>query len=72
MAFAFENTPIDGVILIHSHTHFDDRGLYKKVYEKNVFQEAGIRVEFTETSDLIPKKAHCGVCTIRRTIPRLN
>lgn len=56
MAFAFENTPIDGLILIHSHTYFDDRGLYKKVYEKNVFQEAGVQVEFTETSDLYSQK----------------
>lgn len=30
----------------------DNRGLYKKVYEKNIYAENGITCTFTETSDL--------------------
>lgn len=56
MAVAFENTPIDGLFIIHPHMYFDDRGLYKKIYEKNAYQNVGIEAEFNETSDLYSQK----------------
>lgn len=56
MAFVFEKTEIDGLIIIKPHMYQDDRGLYKKCYEKNIFKENGIDVEFTETSDIYSEK----------------
>lgn len=52
MAFEFFNTEIEGVIKIRPHLYYDDRGLYKKHYEKYVYAENGIDCEFTESSDL--------------------
>ena len=56
MSFEFLKTEIEGVMIIKSHTFFDDRGLYRKFYEKNVFLENGISCEFTESSDLYSKR----------------
>lgn len=56
MAFEFYNTDIEGIIRIKPHMYPDDRGLYKKYYEKNVFHQYGITCEFTECSDLYSKK----------------
>lgn len=39
MAFVFEKTEIDGLIVIKPHMYPDDRGLYKKCYEKNIFKK---------------------------------
>jgi dTDP-4-dehydrorhamnose 3,5-epimerase len=56
MPFQFEQTEIDGVMVIWPHRYPDDRGLYKKYYEREVFAEHGITCAFTESSDLISKK----------------
>lgn len=56
MAFGFRKTEIDGIIVIQPHMYPDDRGLYKKYYEKNAFEENGISCVFTESSDLYSNK----------------
>ena len=56
MAFEFKKTAIDGVVIIKPHMFPDDRGIYKKYYEKNIFSENGICCDFTESSDLYSKK----------------
>lgn len=56
MSFKFEKTEIEGVIVITPHMYPDDRGLYKKYYEKNIFAENGINDDFNESSDLYSEK----------------
>ena len=56
MPFEFGKTNIKGLIVIKPHMFPDDRGLYKKYYEKNIFAENGISCRFTESSDLYSKK----------------
>lgn len=56
MPFTFENTNIDGVILIKPHIFVDHRGIYGKKYEKEVFAANGITCQFTESSDLYSQK----------------
>mgnify|MGYP000008104425 CR=1 FL=1 len=56
MPFEFKKTEIEGLMLIKPHMYPDERGLYKKYYEKNIFVENGITCEFTESSDLYSKK----------------
>jgi dTDP-4-dehydrorhamnose 3,5-epimerase len=57
MSFEFKKTEIPGVMVITPHMCPDDRGFYKKYYEKNTFAENGITCEFTESSDLYSKKS---------------
>ena len=56
MSFEFKQTKIEGLMIIKPHIYPDERGLYKKYYEKNVFFEHGITCEFTESSDLYSEK----------------
>lgn len=56
MAFEFKKIEIEGLVIIQPHMYSDDRGLYKKYYEKRIFAENGITCEFTESSDLYSKK----------------
>jgi len=56
MAFSFEKTDIDGLLVIYPHMFPDDRGVYKKYYEKYIFSENGITCDFTESSNLYSKK----------------
>lgn len=56
MAFEFHKTEIDGLLIIKAHMFSDERGLYKKNYEKYVFAENGITCNFTESSDLLSRK----------------
>ena len=37
MPFEFKKTEIEGLMLIKPHMYPDERGLYKKYYEKNIF-----------------------------------
>ena len=37
MAFEFKKTGIADLLVIQPHMYPDDRGLYKKYYEKNTF-----------------------------------
>ena len=39
MPFEFKKTEIEGLMLIKPHMYPDERGLYKKYYEKNIFAE---------------------------------
>lgn len=56
MGFEFIKTDIEGLMVIKPHMYPDDRGVYKKYYEKYIFAENGITCEFTESSDLYSKK----------------
>lgn len=56
MAFEFKKTEIEGLLVIQPHMYPDERGLYKKCYERNIFVENGITCSFTESSDLYSKK----------------
>ena len=56
MPFKFKKTEIEGLIIIEPHMFLDNRGIYIKYYEKEIFAENGITVEFTESSDLYSKK----------------
>ena len=56
MPFEFKKTEIDGLLLIEPHLFSDNRGIYKKYYEKDIFIESGITCKFTESSDLYSKK----------------
>ena len=53
---SFHETEISNLIIIEPHMFYDNRGLYEKHYEKNIFSEHGITCEFTESSDLYSKK----------------
>ncbi|HPF53758.1 MAG TPA: dTDP-4-dehydrorhamnose 3,5-epimerase [Eubacteriales bacterium] len=52
MPFSFIKTEIDGLLKIVPHLYRDERGLYKKYYEKDAFAEKGITCDFTESSDI--------------------
>ena len=56
MPFEFCKTNINGLMVIQPHMYPDDRGLYKKCYEKSIFAENGITCSFNESSDLCSKK----------------
>ena len=56
MPFIFSKTEIDGLMIIKPHLAPDGRGLYKKNYEKYIFEESGINCLFTESSDIYSKK----------------
>ncbi len=56
MAIAFRETGISGLVIIQPHMFEDTRGLYKKYFEKEMYKEAGITCEFTESSDIVSKK----------------
>lgn len=56
MSFEFQKTEIDGLMLITPHMYPDDRGLYKKVYEREIYAQNGITCAFNECSDLYSQK----------------
>lgn len=56
MGFLFKESTIKGLFVITPHMYPDDRGLYKKYYEKNIYAEHGIMDDFIESSDLYSKK----------------
>lgn len=56
MPFEFMKTELEGLQIITPHKFPDNRGLYEKYYEKNVFAENGITCDFNESSDLYSKK----------------
>lgn len=56
MGFVFLRTEIEGIIVIQPHLYYDERGLYKKCYEKNNFCKNGIINEFNESSDIYSHK----------------
>lgn len=56
MPFEFKKTKIADLLVIQPHMYPDERGLYKKCYERNTFAENGITCSFTESSDIYSKK----------------
>lgn len=58
MSFTFQKTEIEGLLVIEPHMAADNRGLYTKYFEKNIFLENGITCDFTESSDI---RSHKGV-----------
>lgn len=56
MPFTFQKTELEGLMVIQPHMFPDDRGLYKKVYEKQIYVANGITCEFNECSDLYSAK----------------
>lgn len=56
MAFEFRKTEIADLLVIQPHMYPDDRGLYKKYYEKKIFADNGITCAFMESSDLYSRK----------------
>lgn len=56
MSITFAQTEIQGLMIITPHIFEDDRGMYKKHYEKEAYHQAGIRCEFTESSDIYSYK----------------
>lgn len=56
MPFIFHKTNIEGLQIIEPHMFSDNRGLYQKNYEKNIYAENGITCRFTENSDICSKK----------------
>ena len=55
-SFEFIYTELEGYKIIKPHMFFDERGMYKKYYEKSIFSENGIKCEFNESSDLVSEK----------------
>lgn len=56
MPFKFINTEIKDLKIIIPHVYEDNRGLYIKTYEKQIFHENGIDCVFGESSDILSKK----------------
>lgn len=56
MSFQFINTNIKDLIIIKDHQFKDDRGLYQKNFEYNIFSKQGINFQITESSDLYTNK----------------
>ncbi|MFQ6791898.1 dTDP-4-dehydrorhamnose 3,5-epimerase [Thomasclavelia sp.] len=56
MSFKFHKTPFEGVYAIENHVFEDDRGIYSKNYEIDIFKKHGINFSITESSDLYTKK----------------
>ena len=56
MSFKMEKTFIPDLMIIEPHSFVDERGEYKKTYEKAIFYESGITCTFNESSDICSKK----------------
>lgn len=56
MPFDFQSTEIEDLMIIQPHMYLDDRGVYKKCFEKDIFNEHGINCNFTENSDIYSVK----------------
>ena len=50
MGFQFLKTDMDDLMVIIPHQAEDERGMYKKYYERDLFAANGISNEFTESS----------------------
>lgn len=56
MTFKFTQAPLKGAYIIEPHCYNDNRGLYEKNFEFNIFKHEGINFKVTESSDLYTKK----------------
>ena len=41
MGFEIEKLDLEGMLLIHAHVANDNRGFYRKNFERNIFAENG-------------------------------
>lgn len=48
MGFTFETTEIPDVVVVRPTTHTDRRGLFREVYRRDLFAEAGIDADFRQ------------------------
>lgn len=51
MAFTFEKTSLDGVLIITPQVFGDSRGYFMETYKKEPFAEAGITKEFVQDNE---------------------
>ena len=51
MAFSFEKTPLEGVVIITPQVFGDSRGYFMETYKKTLFAEAGITKEFVQDNE---------------------
>lgn len=56
MPFVFQKTKINGILVITVHTYTDERGMYLKHYEKDIFTAHGVNCQFNECSELYSRK----------------
>lgn len=56
MPFVFEPTAIPNLVRIRPHLFEDNRGVYLKHYERDIYLQHGITCLFTESSDLYTQK----------------
>lgn len=56
MAFKVQDTDVEGMKFVYPHIFEDTRGYYKKYFEKSIFEQNQIPVEFHESSEIIAKK----------------
>ncbi len=56
MAIEVEKMKLEGVLLIHSHVANDERGYYRKNFEKDIFIQNGLDFKVTESSDIYSRK----------------
>lgn len=56
MPIEINDTEFEGLKIIRPHIFNDERGIYKKCYESEIFKQNGIFDIFNETSDLTSKK----------------
>jgi len=58
MAFVFQKTPIDGVYIILPKVFGDSRGYFTETYQKDLFDQAGLKYDFVQANQ---SKSHKGV-----------
>ena len=51
MAFSFEKTALEGVVVITPQVFGDNRGYFMETYKKGLFSEAGITKEFVQDNE---------------------
>ena len=56
MGFEIEKLDLEGMLLIHAHVANDNRGFYRKNFERNIFAENGLDFSVTEWSDIYSHK----------------
>lgn len=56
MPFSFNKTEIEGLLIIEPHMSSDNRGSYKKHFEKYIFKKNGVSSDFIESSDIYSHK----------------
>lgn len=58
MSFKFNKTAIEGVYIIEPQAFGDDRGYFMETYQKDIFEENGIKFDVVQTNE---SKSHKGV-----------